>query len=158
MKKKLVYSILLGSLFIVSSCSSNDSEKSTSKVSESSTTVEKSSSKSTVKEVLKEADETLQEQLKATPTKDTDQELKPNVIPNFVGMTMDEARTVKDNMEDANFVMSMSDQVYRSDIPEGTILAQSAKAGTEGGGKWMTFIASTQNESSATPMEEASFN
>lgn len=158
----------LGVVVLLAACTSNNG-KETSSTSTSSkensvassvvekTTTSTSTSGQTAKDILSNSKEDLQTELKATPKKDENQKIDPKIIPNFVGMTTEEARTIKDSMTDATFVMSLTDQVYRTDLPEGTILAQSAKPGTEGGGRWITYIASTQDESQAVPIDQASF-
>lgn len=162
MKNKLFGLIIFSfGVLMLSACSDGKEKESTGTISTTSESVNKtmsstSSSSMTAQEILDNSKENLVKELQATPKKDENQKIDPKYVPNFVGMTTEEARTIKDSMTDATFVMSMTDQVYRSDLPEGTILAQSAKPGSEGGGRWITFIASTQDESLATPVDQAS--
>ncbi|CDG04801.1 PASTA domain-containing protein [Lactococcus lactis] len=144
--KKLAYSLLLGVILLsLVGCSNSDKKNETRK------------SENTAKSILKDSKTDLKKQLAATPKANLNQKIDPKIVPNFVGMTMDQANTLKDSMKDASFVISMSDSVYRADLPEGTILAQSAEPGTEGGGKWVTYITSTQNQNIATDVDKAKF-
>ena len=144
--KKAAYTLILGiSLLTLTACSSNTTKNDSSK------------SENTAKSIITKSKATLKDQLMASPKADMNQKIDPKIVPNFLGMTLDQAYTLKDGMKDATFIVSKSDTVYRSDLEEGTILAQSAKAGTPGGGKWVTLIVSTKDKSVATDIDKAKF-
>lgn len=153
MKKLSFAGILLLALSFLTACGNASSNSSTKQTSQSSS----STSKSDVQSVLDQAASDLKSQLSASPVADMEQSLDPTIIPNFVGMTIDQANTVKASLKDATFLISMRNSIYREDLPEGTILAQSIKPGEKGNGRWLTYIASTQSQDMATTIDQAKF-
>lgn len=139
MKKQLLLGAALLSLALLTACNSGNNNNKP-----------KESSVSTAKSVLKKSASDLKTLLNASPKADMNQKLDSTFIPNYIGMTLDQANTIKDSLKDATFIQSLGNTIYRKDLPENTILAQSVEPGTKGHGQWVTFITSTQYENQAT--------